>query len=93
MIAGQRQLLAGSGVQTDVCVATMIAMTGVSLAAACDMAGRQPALLLGCEEVQLQRGSRADLMLFHWDETNHRLKVRATIADGVVRFGSVEDAP
>jgi N-acetylglucosamine-6-phosphate deacetylase len=90
VIAGQRQMLAGSGVQTDVCVATAIAMTGISLGEACDMAGRQPARLLGCEEVRLQRGSRADLLLFRWSPGDTGLDVQATLADGAVRFGTLE---
>jgi N-acetylglucosamine-6-phosphate deacetylase len=92
VIAGQRQFLAGSCVETDVCVAAAVSMAGFSLAEACDMAGRQPALLLGCEDVLLQRGSRADLMLFHWTPGDNRLNVQATLADGVNRFGSVKDS-
>jgi N-acetylglucosamine-6-phosphate deacetylase len=86
VIAGQRQYLAGSGVQTDVCVARVIEMAGVSLAEACDMAGRQPARLLECEEVRLQRGSRAHLCLAHWRPGAGRLDVQATIAAGELRF-------
>lgn len=92
VIAGQRQMLAGSGVQTDVCVATAMAMTGLSLGEACDMAGRQPARFLGCEEVRLQRGSRADLVLFPWSPGDTRLHVQATLADGAVRYGTLEAA-
>ncbi len=90
VIAGQRQYLAGAGVQTDVCVAVAISMAGISLGEACDMASRQPALLLGCEESRLQRGSRADLMLFRWSPGDRRLHVRATIVDGVVRHGTLD---
>lgn len=90
VIAGQRQLLAGSGSLTDHCVATVIRMAGVTLAEGCDMAGRQPAALLGCEDVLLQRGSRADLMVFDWDPDGGRVQVRATIADGVLRFGALD---
>ncbi|MCA9027532.1 MAG: amidohydrolase family protein [Planctomycetaceae bacterium] len=90
VIAGQRQMLAGSGVQTDVCVAATVNMTGVSLSEACDMAGSQPARLLGCEAISLQRGSRADLMLFHWRKGDHNLQVIATVADGDLRYGKIE---
>lgn len=92
VIAGQRQYLAGSGSHTDECVAVAISMTGVTLAEACDMAGRQPALLLGYEDIMLQRGSRADLMVFDWSPGDTRLRVRATMIDGALRFGSLEAA-
>ncbi len=91
VVAGQRQMLAGSGVQTDVCVAATVNVAGVTLAEACDMAGRQPARLLGCESVMLQRGCRADLMLFHWTPGESRLRVISTIADGGMRFGESND--
>jgi len=88
VIAGQRQLLAGSGVQTDVCVATAIEMSGVSLQQACDMAGRIPAALLGCETIALEVGSRADLMVFGWQPGDAKLHVLQTIAAGEERFNS-----
>jgi N-acetylglucosamine-6-phosphate deacetylase len=89
VIAGQRQLLAGSGQQTDVCVANVAAMAGVPLREACDMAGRNPARLLGCEIGRLQRGGRADLVLFDWDGPGTRLAVRATVFAGALRYGAL----
>ncbi|MBX3437103.1 MAG: amidohydrolase family protein [Planctomycetaceae bacterium] len=89
VIAGQRQFLAGSGSATHECVARTAAMTGLPLAAACDMAGRNPSRLLGCEEVLLQRGSRADLALCHWSPGDETLRIQATIADGVLRYGTL----
>ena len=89
VIAGQRQLLAGSGQQTDVCVANAVSMGRVTLGEACDMASRNPARLLGFEEVRLRRGSRADLVLFDHDPQASRLQVTATIADGAVVFGEL----
>lgn len=86
VLAGQRQILAGSGVQTDVCVATAIAMTGISLQQACDMAGRVPAALLGCEPVVLQPGSRADLIVFDWQPGDRTLSIRQTVASGEQRW-------
>lgn len=90
-IAGQRQLLAGSGLETDSCVAKAVQFTGVSLHAALDMAGRIPARLLGFEDIQLRRGSRADVILFHHDLEQHQLRVVATIADGDLRFGEIPE--
>lgn len=89
VIAGQRQMLAGSGQQTDVCVANAVRMAGVTLGEACDMASLAPARLLGLEEVRLRRGSRADLVLFRHDPQASRLHVTATIADGEVVYGEV----
>ncbi len=87
VIAGQRQLLAGSNVQTDVCVGNVVRMAGVSLGAACEMAGRQPAKLLGCDIPRLQRGGRADLVWFGWDAEAGRLSVQGTLAQGHLRWG------
>ena len=86
VIAGQQQLLAGSGSATDSCVANAIEMADVSLQEAFDMAGRNPCRLLGFEVVRLQRGSRADLVLFHYDRAAIKLDVVRTIAAGVDRF-------
>lgn len=89
VIAGQRQMLAGSGQQTDVCVANAVRMAGVTLGEACDMASLNPSRLLGFEEVRLRRGARADLVLFRHDRPASRLQVLATIADGAVVFGAI----
>ncbi len=89
VLAGQRQLLAGSTLETDSCVAAMINATGVSLREALDMAGRNPARLLGQEEVRLRRGSLADLILFKHGGRGDRMNITATVASGIVRFGTV----
>lgn len=88
VIAGQRQLLAGSGVQTDVCVATAINMTGIALHEACDMAGRIPARLLGCEPIALEPGLRADLVVFDWRPGDANLTIHQTIAAGELHWSS-----
>ena len=74
VIAGQRQFLAGSGQQTDVCVANAVSMAGLSLGDACDLAARAPARLLGKEIVRVSRGSRADLMIFDYRGAGSPLK-------------------
>ena len=86
VIAGQRQLLAGSSAATDTCVANAINLAGVSLQEAFDMAGRNPANLLGFEQVRLQRGSRADLVLFHYGGLGSKLDIVSTVAAGEMRF-------
>jgi len=91
VIAGQRQLLAGSSRETDTCVAQAMAMAGLSLQQAFDMAGRNPARLLGFEEIRLEPGSRADLVLFHHHPAETRLEILATIAAGELRYGENRD--
>jgi N-acetylglucosamine-6-phosphate deacetylase len=90
VIAGQRQLLAGSSVETDTCVREAVRIGGVSLATAIDMASRNPARLLGFEEVRLRRGSLADLVVFRFDEAGG-MQVQATIGNGELRYGQLSD--
>jgi N-acetylglucosamine-6-phosphate deacetylase len=91
VIAGQRQYLAGSGQLTDVCVANAMALGEVTLGQACDMAGLHPARLLGVPQIRLAAGERADLVLFRWRAPGDRLQIVATLADGVVRYGSIPE--
>ncbi|HEX6987562.1 MAG TPA: amidohydrolase family protein [Planctomycetaceae bacterium] len=88
VIAGQRQLLAGSGVATDACVAGVMRLAGVPLAGAVRMATEYPQRLMGVEPVRLEAGSRADLVLFHV-ERGPRLAVTATVLAGGLRHGAV----
>ncbi len=91
VVAGQNELLAGSTQSTDQCVANVIAITGVSLKDAVEMASKNPAQLLGQEVCQLQSGSLADLILFHFSGDHHRLEIEATIAAGELKFGELAD--
>lgn len=90
VVAGQRELLAGSAQETDTCVAKVIKFTGVPLKEAVDMASKNPAKLLGYEVVRLRRGSLADLMLFHLRADEDRLEIEATIASGELMYGQIE---
>lgn len=90
VIAGQRQLLAGSSVETDTCISGAVRLGGASLAEAIDMASGNPARLLGFEETRLQRGSTADLVVFEFGDDS-RMKIHATIAAGEIRFGRVSN--
>lgn len=58
--------LAGSGVFTDTCVGEVMALAGVSLADAIDMASARPRELLGLPIHTLEAGQSADVMLFEW---------------------------
>lgn len=89
VIAGQRQLLAGSGVETDTCVTTAIDMADITLQEALDMAGLNPARLLGFEEIQLEVGSRADLILFNYEGAGTRMNLQTTLAAGAVKYGTL----
>lgn len=92
VIAGQRQLLAGSGQITNVCVANMVRMTGISLGEAWEMASRNPARLLGFEIGRLARGGPADLTLFDYCPNEHTIAVRATVSAGQLMYGALPDA-
>ncbi len=89
VVAGQRELLAGSAQGTDTCVANVMNFAGVSLKQAVDMASRNPAKLLGHEMGRLRRGSVADLMLFRPKKESPRLNIEATIAAGELKFGEL----
>lgn len=91
VVAGQRQYLAGSGHTTEHCVARAIEYANLPLSAAIDMAGRNPAVLLGYEEHRLRRGSRADLLQFHWQGPGSNIEPQATILAGEVRYGTVQE--
>jgi N-acetylglucosamine-6-phosphate deacetylase len=87
VVAGQSELLAGSAVDTGRCVLEAMRQ-GVGLADALDMAGRNPARLLGFEETRLRAGSRADLILFRLSEPDS-LEILATVAAGTLRSGTI----
>jgi len=70
--------LAGSGHFTDLCVANVIRMAGLSLADAIDLASSQPRKLLGLPVTSIEVGQPADLMLFDWEEGGE-LTVRAVM--------------
>ncbi len=89
VVAGQRQYLAGSGSLTDQCVNKMIEMTGISTAEAVTLASRNPSELLGFDVVELKTGSRADLILYDESTSNAPINIRATLADGVLRSGTL----
>jgi N-acetylglucosamine-6-phosphate deacetylase len=70
--------LAGSGHFTDVCVANVIRMAGVSLAEAITLATVRPRQLLGLPVTTIEVGQPADLVLFDWQEGGE-LTVREVI--------------
>ncbi len=89
VVAGQRELLAGSAQETDVCLTTIRAMTGIGWREAVDMTSRNPARALGFEPARLRRGTPADLFLFNAASGALRPTIVATLLDGVVRHGAL----
>ena len=89
VLAGQDQLLAGSSLQTDTCVAHVMAAAGVSRREAFDMAGRNPAVLLGLETISLRAGDRADLVLFRHEGPGAPIEIEATLFRGELRHGEL----
>jgi N-acetylglucosamine-6-phosphate deacetylase len=87
VVAGQRELLAGSAADTTRCVVEAVRQR-IRLADAIDMASRNPARLLGFEEIRLRPGSRADLIVFRISESDS-LEIVATVAAGSLRFGTI----
>lgn len=88
VVAGQREILAGSAMSTPHCVATAAAAANLNLGQAWDMASRNPARLLGFEVLRLARGSRADLTIFNHAADAPRIDVLGTVAAGLMVFGS-----
>jgi N-acetylglucosamine-6-phosphate deacetylase len=93
VVAGQRELLAGSADETDVCVTKIREFTGVGWREAIDMTSRNPAKLLGCEPARLRRGGRAELFQFTHASATARLGVLSTVLNGVVVHGQPWQSP
>ncbi len=89
VVAASPQFLAGSAQETDACVAFAIQAAELSLRDAWDMASRNTARALQCEEHRLARGSRADLVQFDFAGPGDQIRVRATVAAGELRFGEI----
>jgi N-acetylglucosamine-6-phosphate deacetylase len=89
VVAGQDQLLAGSGSTTEMCVAETVRCGAASLKEAVEMSSRNPARLLGFREQRLMAGDPADLIVFRHDPAAKALGIEATYLAGELRFGSV----
>ena len=83
VIAGQRQLLAGSGASTEQCVPVVMRAANLDLATAWQMASVNPARLLGYEVPQLVVGGRADVVTFYHRDT---IQICQTVARGICRY-------
>jgi N-acetylglucosamine-6-phosphate deacetylase len=73
--------LAGSGVFTETCVASLLSLGEASLSEVFTMASNRPRKLLGLEPRALQPGDVADLILFDW-KPGKVFELKATIIAG-----------
>jgi N-acetylglucosamine-6-phosphate deacetylase len=89
VVAGQREILAGSGVPTDFCVAYATHCGAATLREAIDMASRNPARFLGLPDVSLCPGQMADLFVYRLVAPTGQLEVLATISAGELRHGTI----
>lgn len=91
VIAGQDQLLAGASKPIGDGIVNVMRFAGVDLAAAVDMATRNPLVLLNRPACGLRPGDPADLVLFDLPTDSagspEQFQVRATVADGEFVFG------
>ncbi len=89
VVAGQREILAGSGAATDACVGHVVQCGAATLPEAIDMACRNPARFFGLPESVVAAGHAADLFLFWLDPSRHTLAVLATLVEGELRYGEL----
>jgi len=78
-------VLAGAASPLSKCVGNMMRFTGCSLKSAISMASRNPARLMGLDDIgEIQVGKRADLILFTMEDNN--MDINQTIINGDVVY-------
>jgi N-acetylglucosamine-6-phosphate deacetylase len=78
-------VLAGAASPISKCVGNMMQFTGCSLESAINMATRNPARLIGLEDIgEIQVGKRADLILFTLEDEG--IEIRQTFLNGDVVY-------
>jgi N-acetylglucosamine-6-phosphate deacetylase len=78
-------VLAGAASPISKCIGTMMDFSGCSLESAINMASRNPARLMGLEDVgELEVGNRADLILFSLEGS--KLRIHQTMLNGEVVY-------
>lgn len=90
VIAGQRQLLAGSGATTVQCVAEAMKMVDLTLADAINLTSRNPGRFLNVETGDLKLGGLADMILFDFAGIGQPIKIKSTIVKGCVEYGTID---
>ena len=82
-------VLAGAASPISKCVGNMMRFTGCSLESAINMASRNPARLIGLDDIgELKEGMRADLILFTLQDSE--LQIHQTIFNGEIVYNSAE---
>lgn len=95
VVAGQEQILAGSGAATDECVTRAVEFGAATLREAIDMACRNPARLLGFREYRLMAGDAAHLVVYRSGQpqtvcaTRPQFDVVATVVAGRLAWGAL----
>jgi len=80
-------VLAGAASPISKCVGNMMRFTGCSLESAINMASRNPARLMGRDDIgEIQEGKRADLILFTLEDSE--LQIHQTIVNGELVYNS-----
>jgi N-acetylglucosamine-6-phosphate deacetylase len=78
-------VLAGAASPISKCVGNMMKFTGCSLESAINMATRNPARLIGLEDIgEIEVGKRADLILFSLE--GKEIRIHQTMIDGEVVY-------
>ncbi len=82
-------VLAGAASPISKCVGNMMRFTGCSLESAINMASRNPARLMGLDDIgEIQEGKRADLILFTLEDSE--IEIHQTIVNGELVYNSAD---
>jgi N-acetylglucosamine-6-phosphate deacetylase len=82
-VADRPEFLSGSTISLDTGVGRAVELAGLTLAQSIDLATIQPAKLMSlADRGRLEVGAAADLVLFDWDTSACKMKVRETIVLG-----------
>ena len=82
-------VLAGAASPISKCVGNMMRFTGCSLESAINMASRNPARLMGLDDIgEIQEGKRADLILF--TQEGSEIEIHQTFVNGELVYNSAD---
>jgi N-acetylglucosamine-6-phosphate deacetylase len=82
-------VLAGAASPISKCVGNMMRFTGCSLESAINMASRNPARLMGLDDIgKIQEGKRADLILFTLEDSE--IEIHQTFVNGELVYNSAD---
>ena len=82
-------VLAGAASPISKCVGNMMRFTGCSLESAINMASRNPARLMGLDDIgEIKEGKRADLILF--TQEGSEIEIHQTFVNGEIVYNSAD---